>query len=423
MLPVLTVAAQVLAKTLAGANLTQALATAIAGSSLAAGERGAVRDICYQGLRHLGLIDAQLKRLLIAPVRHPEVKGLLIAALAALQFTRAKPFVIVNFAVESTERLGMPAAKSLVNAVLRNFLRKRADLEVELAKDEEAQYNFPYWWLARVKRQFPDTWQTLITAQNLHPPLTIRVNRRKANVGTVTTALVAAGFTAQQIGEDALLVEPPKPVAELPHFADGWFSVQDAGAQLAAVLLDCKDGMRVLDACAAPGGKTCHILERSNVDLIAIDNDAARLARIRENLTRLQLQATVLEGDAAKPDTWWDKHPFDRILLDVPCSASGTARRNPDIRWTRRETDIAQFAKEQVRLLKAAWPLLKPGGRLLYATCSIFREENRDQIARFLAQEKTAREIPLQHAALKDGVLAPDATHDGFFYALLEKHA
>jgi 16S rRNA (cytosine967-C5)-methyltransferase len=233
--------------------------------------------------------------------------------------------------------------------------------------------------------------------------------------------LTEAGLPARQTGPDAVTLDKAVPVHTLPGFDAGDVSVQDAGAQWAARLLDAQPGERILDACAAPGGKTGHILERADVTLTAVDADVARLARVEENLNRLQLDATLVEGDAAQPETWWDGQPYDRILADVPCSASGVVRRNPDIKWLRRPDDIPQFAAQQAVMLEALWRLLAPGGTLLYATCSLFNEENDGQVRAFLARHAgDAERCPLPEP-LSDGSLLPDAEHDGFFYALLRK--
>jgi 16S rRNA (cytosine967-C5)-methyltransferase len=316
--------------------------------------------------------------------------------------------------------------RGLANAVLRNFQRRRAELEKIADEQPSAHWSHPDWWIAKLQSEHPDRWQDILDASLLHPPFTLRVNGRHGDVADYLRRLNEAGLPAHQTGPDAVTLDRAVPVHSLPGFDEGHVSVQDAGAQWAARLLDAQPGERVLDACAAPGGKTGHILERaasnsSAVALTALDVDAARLARVRENLDRLHLAATLVEGDAAQPDGWWDGQPFDRILADVPCSASGVVRRNPDIKWLRRPDDIAQFAAQQAVMLEALWRLLAPGGTLLYATCSIFNEENDGQMRAFLARHaQDAERCPLPEP-LSDGSLLPDAEHDGFFYALLRK--
>jgi 16S rRNA (cytosine967-C5)-methyltransferase len=309
----------------------------------------------------------------------------------------------------------------LANAVLRNFQRRHAELDEIANARPSAHWSHPDWWIDKLKAEYPRRWQGILEASLLHPPFTLRINGRHGDVASYLRRLNEAGLPAHQTGPDAVTLDRAVPVHGLPGFDAGDVSVQDAGAQWAARLLDAQPGERVLDACAAPGGKTGHILERADVDLTALDLDATRLARVRENLDRLRLAATLLEGDAAKPEAWWEGRPFDRILADVPCSASGVVRRNPDIKWLRRPDDIAQFAAQQAVMLEALWRLLAPGGTLLYATCSIFHEENEGQVRAFLTRHPADAERCTLPEPLSDGSLLPDAEHDGFFYALLRK--
>jgi 16S rRNA (cytosine967-C5)-methyltransferase len=298
-------------------------------------------------------------------------------------------------------------------------LRERERIEPRVLAREPARYRHPQWWIDRLRRAYPDAWTRILEAGNGHPPMTLRVNRRRVETTAYVARLAAAGIGARFLGREAVQLDAPRPVGEVPGFGDGEVSVQDAGAQLAAHLLDVEDGMRVLDACAAPGGKTAHILELARVELLALDNDAARTARIGANLARLGLAASVQTGDAAVPVQWWDGRPFDRILLDAPCTASGVVRRHPDIKWLRRDADVAAFARRQVALLAALWPLVAPGGKLLYATCSVFPEENNEPVARFAASRADAERIGLPEPG--GGQLLPNGDHDGFFYALLRK--
>jgi 16S rRNA (cytosine967-C5)-methyltransferase len=274
--------------------------------------------------------------------------------------------------------------------------------------------------------------ESILAAGNTRPPQSLRCNRRATTREALLGRFTAAGVTARAEGAAGIVVDPPLPVAELPGFAEGAFSVQDLGAQLAAPLLRVADGMRVLDACAAPGGKATHVLEVADVRLVALDSDAARLARIRENLARLRLQGprtSVVQGDAAQPSTWWDGEPFDRVLADVPCTASGIVRRHPDGKWIRRPGDVDSFVQQQRAILAALWPLVKPGGELLYVTCSVFREENDARVAAFLASGAGALREPLtfpEGVACSGGQLLPSPTatghnQDGFFFARLTK--
>jgi 16S rRNA (cytosine967-C5)-methyltransferase len=321
---------------------------------------------------------------------------------------------------------------AFVNACLRRFLRERAALEAALEGDVEARWNHPRWWIERLQRDHPEHWQAILTASNLPGPMTLRVNRRLTSRAQYQQALHGAGLAAQPVGEDGLLLQAPQPVERLPGFSAGLCSVQDAAAQLAAPLLlagrDWPAGARVLDACAAPGGKTAHLLELADLDLLALDVDPRRCERITDTLQRLHLRARVLAGDAAQPDRWWDGQPFDAILLDAPCTASGIVRRHPDVRWLRRESDVAQLAAVQRLLLEALWPLLKPGGRLVYATCSVFRAEGSAQLASFLERHTDAASEPAPghllpgNAGVCTGLQDNEpGGHDGFFYARIDK--
>jgi len=387
---------------------------------LSPGDRGAIREVCYEGMRARGLLEAQLGKLLLTPVRHPGLRALLLVGLAQLQFTRAKPYAVVDHAVQAAQRLGQPAAKGLVNAVLRNYLRHQHELGPGAWAAPEARYGFPAWWLDKMRRECAGHWEDVVASLNRHPPMTLRVNRRRIGVPEYLDRLRAAGIDARHLGDVAVRIDP-RPVAEVPGFAEGWASVQDAGAQWAARLLDVKDGMRVLDACAAPGGKSGHLLEIAAVDLLALDIDPDRLGRVRENLDRLGLRAALACADAASPSPWWDGRPFQRVLLDAPCSASGVARRQPDIRWNRRPSDLARFAQRQAGLLDGVWQVLETSGKLLYATCSVFREENEATVEAFLARRADATLAAIAPGAPPGGRVQPDDDHDGFFYALLEK--
>ncbi len=421
MLDIQLCAASVLGETLAGRALGYAFEESFRRHpSLGPGERAVVREICYEGLRSLGLLEAQLGKLLLTPVRHAGLRSLLLVGLAQLQFTRAKPYAIVDHAVQAAERLGQPAARGLVNAVLRNFLRRQADLGRAAWNSPEARYGFPGWWIQKLREQCPDRWERIVEAENRHPPMTLRINRRRTTPEGYLERLSRAGIEARHLGGAAVRIEP-RPVAEIPGFAEGLASVQDEGAQWAARLLDVADGQRVLDACAAPGGKTGHLLEIACLDLLALDSDPARIGRVRENLDRLGLDAAVACGDAAEPGGWWDGRRFDRVLLDAPCSASGVARRHPDIRWNRRPSDLPRFAARQGAMLDAVWQVLESSGKLLYATCSVFREENESVVEAFLSREPGARMLELHPGAPEGGRIWPDDDRDGFYYALLEK--
>lgn len=387
--------------------------------------RAAVQDLAYGALRFLPWLEAVLDELLEKPLTDARLRPLLLVALYQLEHSRAAPHAVVDHAVRTCHTLGLTSAKGLVNAVLRNFLRRRAALRARVERSETARYCHAQWWIDRLRAQYPREYAAILEAGNSRPPLALRVNRRRLRVADYLDLLARQGIRGEAVGAAAVLLQKALPAARVPGLAEGLVSVQDAGAQLAAPLLDLADGMRVLDACAAPGGKSGHVLELADVELTALDSDAVRLERVRANLARLGFAARVRCGDACEPASWWDETPFDRVLLDAPCSASGIVRRRPDIKWLRRDSDIAQYGKLQSRMLDALWQALASGGKLLYATCSVFREENGEQVARFLERHRDARRLALPavgndiHA--ESGQLLPDGRHDGFFYALLQK--
>jgi len=426
MVEVQRLAAAALGAVLAGRSLDAALAALWQRHpQLAARNRAAIQDLAYGTLRFLSRYEALLEALLDKPLKDARLRPLLLAALYQLEHTRAAPHAIVDHAVRASEALGLTSAKALVNAVLRNFLRHRPRLDARIQRSEPARYCHPQWWIDKLRAQYPAQYAAALEAANRHPPLTLRVNRRRADPAEYLELLARHGIKAEACGPSAVLLGKPLPAERIPGLAEGLVSVQDAAAQLAAPLLDLRDGMRALDACAAPGGKTGHLLEIAAAEVTALDADAGRLERVRANLARLGLGARVVCGDACKPAQWWDGAPYQRILADVPCSASGVARRHPDVKWLRRPTDIAQFARQQSRMLDTLWQLLASGGKLLYATCSVFEEENHGQVARFLERHRDATRLSLpavdNHSQLPAGQLLPDERHDGFFYALLQK--
>lgn len=414
-------ATQAVAQVLRGRNLAQVLeALWRAHPQLTAQQRAAAQDMSYGALRHLGKLQGVLDQLLQRPLTDEHVRCLLLVALYQLEFGKASHYAVVDHAVRAAARDGRAWAKGLVNAVLRNFLRRREELLAALQDDPVARYSYPQWWMDKLREQYPQRWQDMLEAGNQRPPMTLRVNLRRTEVQAYLTALQAAGIDgARALGGQAVMLAQPLPVDQLPGFAEGVVSVQDYGAQFAAPLLDLQRGMRVLDACCAPGGKTGHILELADVRLTALDSEPERLTRTGDNLRRLGLHAELACGDAAEPQSWWDGEPFDRILADVPCSASGIVRRHADIKWLRREEDIAGFCRQQARILHSLWRMLRKDGKLLYATCSVFAEENQRQIDTFLQQHADARQLALPQGL--EGQLLPCADHDGFFYAILHK--
>jgi 16S rRNA (cytosine967-C5)-methyltransferase len=426
LLAVQRLASRVVAEVLAGASLAECLPRALREAAAPPStERAALQDLSYGTLRHLGEINFYLDALLSRPLSDAPLRALLQVAIYQLAHTRAAAYAVVDQAVEAAMSLGFASARGLVNAVLRNFLRQRDALEARAARDEVAHYSHPRWWIERLRREYPRDWAGVLEAGNTHPPLALRVNARRTSRDECLAELAAAGIAARPSGPLALTLEAPVPVERIPGFSGGRVSVQDAGAQLAAPLLGLAPGQRVLDACAAPGGKAAHILETAAVELLALDSDGARLQRVRENFARLGLEGTIACADAVRVGDWWDGRAFDRVLADVPCTASGVVRRHPDIKWLRRESDIERFAARQEALLDALWQVVAGGGRLLYATCSVFAEENGNRVARFLERHPDARIQPLPGlrgtAEAPAGQLLPDHQHDGFYYALLEK--
>ena len=415
----------------AGRSLTDLLA------DVPAAARPGTQALTFHALRRLG--GARAARALMAPKPPPrEVDSLLLTALALLwppgpgERAPYPDHTLVDQAVHAARRR-VGAAAGFINAVLRRFVRERDALATAAARDPVGAYNHPLWWIERVRRDWPGQWEALLAQANRHPPMVLRVNRRRATAAQYVQRLAAQGMAAQAQGDAAVVLAEPCPVSALPGFAEGDVSVQDLSAQLAAPLLvgqgadRLPDGARVLDACAAPGGKTAHLLELGAYDVTAIDSDAQRLLRVKDTLARLQLHATLRAADARTPAAWWDGRPFDAVLLDAPCSASGIVRRHPDVRWLRRPDDIAALSRIQSELLDALWPLVAPGGRLLFATCSVFVAEGRAQIDAFLqrAGPDAARLDPASPghlSGLPDNAPAGALpSGDGFFYALLHK--
>ena len=425
------IAAIAVSDVLSGRNLTLALPDALSSYPNATPQqRGAAADLSYGTLRFYGEVNAYLEKLLEKPLSNSHITALLLVAIYQLLHDKADDFTVVNQAVKAAGDAKPRWAKSLVNGVLRNFLRQKEAFAEQIKADpkinEVALYSYPQWWINKLKIQYPQHWQAILAIGNAHPPMTLRVNEQKTNAQEYCQLLARQDIEATHLGAQAVMLTKPISVEQVPGFADGVVSVQDYGAQLAAHLLDIKKGQRVLDACAAPGGKTGHILELKNVILSALDNDAGRLNRVESNLNRLELSANLQLGDAA---TYKAEKQFDRILADVPCTASGIVRRHVDIKWLRRERDIATFTQQQSAILQHLWLLLAKGGKLLYVTCSIFNEENQLQIDWFLKNTQDATQLPLlinnglenniQH---QQGQLLPNSNHDGLFYALLQKN-
>lgn len=412
-----------------GQTLTQATER-VAAASADPRDAALVKELCYGTLRFQPRLEAWLAKLVERPLKTSDldVKFLILIGLYQLAYMRVPAHAAVQETVETCRSLSKAWAAGLTNAVLRRFQREQAAIEAAVADSPEARYAFPKWFMEELKRDWPEHWQAMLEAGNERPPFTLRVNRRVQSRADYLGKLSAAGMSARPCvySEDGVTLDDAVDVKALPGFSDGAVSVQDEGAQLAETLLDASDGMRVLDACAAPGGKTCHLLERHALTLTAVEQDVKRAQRIRENLTRLKLDAALKVADAADISAWWDGKPYQRILLDAPCSASGVVRRHPDVKLRRTPGEVASAAALQARLLGALWPLLAPGGKLLYVTCSVFQRENAAQIAAFLAGHPDAAALPLDAAwGVASGpgrqVLMGEGGMDGFYYACLEK--
>jgi 16S rRNA (cytosine967-C5)-methyltransferase len=416
-------AAHAVALVRSGTALPQALSHVFAKTDVPAQARGAMQDIAYRTLRQWGRTDALLALLAKKTPEPALLHGLLSCALTLIansDDTSYETFTVVNQAVTAAAAdADIAHAKGMVNAVLRRYLRESDALLQQAMKKPEAIWNYPVWWIDAARSAYPHDWQAILQAGNAAPPLTLRVNRRATTVADYLRTLSENAMPATQIGPNAVRLEQPVPVDRIPGFGRGLVSVQDAAAQLAAPLLDVHDGMRVLDACAAPGGKTGHILECANVDLTALDHDARRLSRIEQNLQRLQLSATLKVGDAGA-DSWWNGKLFDRILADVPCTASGIVRRHPDIRWLRRKGDAAQLATLSAKILDNLWQMLRPDGKLLFVTCSLWPHESEAQAAAFAVRKQAVR-LPAPGQLLP--TVSADGDHDGLFYALFQKPA
>lgn len=394
--------------------------------TLPAQDRATVQHLVYTTLRHWGQARGCLRQLCEKAPPEPLI-ALLGVALVQLYWHSSQPAQVVDQAVEATRLMGLPAFAKLTNGVLRRALREKEHILALNEKETSSFLSCPTWWYKKLMQQYSAAQATEILKSTLgHPPMTLRINQKKTTLAAYQKLLNEAQLSHTTIGEEGIILATPASVYALPHFKEGWVSVQDAGAQLTPYLLSpLKEDARVLDACAAPGGKTAHILEHyDNIQMIALDHDKERVKQLYSTLDRLQLKATRVEtadaGDKAK--RWWNRQHFDAIILDAPCSGSGVIRRHPDIKWLRLPEDLAGFARQQKRLLANLWETLKPGGELLYITCSLFSEENEYVIREFLEKTADAKRIELKHPWLDDkGRMLPNEVRDGFFYAKLQK--
>ncbi|WP_407313965.1 16S rRNA (cytosine(967)-C(5))-methyltransferase RsmB [Pseudomonas sp. nanlin1] len=426
-------AARALATVLSGkASLNSSLPSQL--DKVQVRDRGLTQDLAFGTARWQPRLAALAEHLLQKPFKAADndVQALLLVGLYQLLYTRIPAHAAIGETVGCVDKLKKPWAKALVNAVLRRAQRESEAIFAELERDPVVRTAHPRWLQKSLKAFWPQDWEAICAANNAHPPMILRVNRRHQRRDAYLQLLAAQGTVASPCiySEDGIVLEKPCDVRELPGFSEGWISVQDEAAQLAAPLLDLKPGQRVLDACCAPGGKTCHMLETEPglAAVVAVDLEAKRLVRVRENLDRLGLDAQLIAADGRDTAAWWDGQPFQRILLDAPCSATGVIRRHPDIKLTRQPDDIAALATLQGQLLDALWATLEVGGILLYATCSTLPTENTEVIAAFLARTSGARELDLATSAgVKQPhgrqLLAQEGGHDGFYYAKLIKIA
>lgn len=391
-----------------------------------------LQELCFGTCRWYYQLDAVLKQLLTRPLKakDADIHALLLTGLYQLQHMDIAAYAIINETVSATRALGKDWARSLVNAVMRNYQRRHEELLPKARASDAGRFAHPQWLVERLRKAWPDAWQRVLEANNLRPPMTLRINQRQTTRDDYLERLQQAGIDATPgpLADTAIYLSEPCLVERLPGFTEGMVSVQDEASQLVPGLLQLHSGMRVLDACAAPGGKSCHILEseRSLSSLVALDNNERRLQRMQQNLDRLQLNARMITAEAQDTDSWWDGEPFDRILLDAPCSATGIIRRHPDIKVLRRPADVQQLRGIQLQMLQSLWRCLKPGGILLYSTCSVLPEENHQIIEAFLSSQADAKD---QEISAQWGVecprgrqLLPDPSgNDGFYFALLRK--
>ena len=392
-------------------------------------EKAFAHELVFGTLRYLPRLEAWLAHVTTRPPRDADIRALVLLGLYQIEFTRVPPHAAVNATVELARTHGKSWAVGFVNGVLRRFAAER-DSIVRTALPASARLAHPAWLLGAFERSWPAAWESIACANLQRPPMTLRVNTRRISrrryLDTLSDDRIQARPTRHST--EGVTLESPRPVESIPGFSEGLASVQDEAAQLAAALLDAPRGSRVLDACAAPGGKTAHILERGAgvVEVVALDDDRRRITDLRRTLARLGLTAQIQLGDGGEPDTWWDGRPFDRILLDAPCSGTGVIRRHPDIKVLRRPDDIEAMASRQSAMLDALWPLLVRGGRLLYATCSILPRENESVIGHFLAERADAEVVRIDAAWGRPArygrqILPGDDAMDGFFYAALAK--
>ncbi|MDB4040066.1 16S rRNA (cytosine(967)-C(5))-methyltransferase RsmB [Methylophilaceae bacterium] len=417
-------AAKIVEQVLLGKNLDKSFQLVLKKYNNEEENLSQIKDMTYGAIRDLGKSNFYINSLVKNKIENLCLEALLHIVLFQINHSRSNDFTLVNQAVDAAKKIDHKKS-SFINAVLRNFLRNKDSLQKQLKENQSAMFSYPNWWIEKVKKQYPKNWEDILNIGNQHPPLALRVNSKKIKIKDYSDTLRKQRIDHTLVSDECLIIRKPLDVNKIPGFLDGKVSVQDLGAQLAAHIIDLKENQKVLDACSAPGGKACHMLELNEIQLTAIESDNQRTLKINNNIKRQGFKAKVLNETINNQNEWWDKQYFDRILLDVPCSATGIVRRHVDIKWLRRINDFQNFADNQLFLLKAAWPMLKDGGKLLYVTCSIFEEENRGVIEKFKQGIDNVSEIdivfPSNITHIKNQVL-PSDNHDGLFYALLQKN-
>lgn len=407
-----------------GASLSSALPEAQ--QHIHTRDYGLLQEICFGVLRYLPRLESIVNELMDKPLKGKQrvFHHLILVGVYQISFMRIPDHAAVGETVEATKALKGPRLRGLINAVLRNYQRNQEELNNLATSHDAGKYGHPNWLLKLLQKAYPDQWESVVDANNQKAPMWLRVNQKHISAPDYQALLNALNIDSylHEDAPNAIKLAAPCDVHKLPHFEDGWVSVQDGAAQLSVDFLTPQANELILDCCAAPGGKTAHILEREpTAEVVAIDCDDNRLKRVKENLTRLNLEATVIQGDARYPQQWWHGQQFDRILLDAPCSATGVIRRHPDIKWLRRADDIEQLAQLQKEILHAMWQQLKPGGTMVYATCSVTPQENKDQIRQFLADTQDAILVDSDPASPGMQILPGENDMDGFYYAVLKK--
>jgi len=381
-----------------------------------------IKNLVYGALRYLGESSFIINKLVKRKIDDNSIECLLYVALYQINYDRATDFTIVDQVVNACKKINSKKC-GFINAILRNYLRDKYKLKTQAENDEQSNLNYPEWWVTKIKKEYPENWLEILKSGNQHPPLTLRINTMKVSPQIYEQILKEKGIDYSNLSNEALILKKPTDVQNIPKFMSGYVSIQDYGAQLAGYLIDLKKGHKVLDLCAAPGGKTCHMLELEQIELTAVELNKDRALMIKDNLVRSDLKAKVINAKLDISNEWWDGEQFDRIMLDAPCTASGIVRRHIDIKWLRRESDLEFFSKQQFELLNASWAMLKNKGKLLYVTCSIFSEENRAVIEKF-KKNNNVKEIKIKfpdNVISIESQLIPNHNHDGLFYALLEK--